>query len=79
MHPLKSTFLREMWWPREALSKYPVVGSKRAGQETLPATVQFCKNVCHTCAEMYQSVISDYLRELETHMILVPLFLLIFA
>lgn len=69
MHPLKSTYLREMWWPREMLSKYPAVVGRRAGQETLSAMVQFCKNTCQLCVEMYQSVTSDYLRELETHRI----------
>lgn len=66
-HLLRSTYLREMWWPREMLSKYPAMVGRRAEQETLSAMVQVCKNICQLCVEMYQSVTSDYLRELETH------------
>lgn len=79
MQPLKNTCLKEVQWRKKMLTKYPV-WARGLGQETQYALVPFWKNtpISQVCAEIHESVTSDYFKGVETRF-LFSWYFLIFA
>ena len=71
-HPLKIIFLMDASWHRKMLPKCPEMGDKRA--ETGPCMLWSTSRKIYMnvlCMKLGQSVISDYLRMVETHIVFV--------
>lgn len=71
-HPLKNTFLMDASWHRKMLPTCPAMGDKRV--ETGPCMLWFSSRKIYmnvSCMKRGQSVNSDYLRMVETHIVFV--------